>query len=194
MSVGGTVRHSMVFGEKLEMRRKITTAYGKNVIRIEDVVENQGFEAVPLMMLYHCNFGYPLVSGKSHLEAVEHKLTPKDPHSAEGIADWAKMSDPIHGYAEELFFHEIPADVDGMARVSIVSQEANLKVTMAYDPTTLPVLNQWKQMGEGEYVTGLEPGNCVPIGQSGNKENGMLRMIQPGEEVKFVIQIEIEEL
>ncbi len=194
LSVGGTVRHSMVFGEKLEMRRKITTAYGKNVIRIEDVVENQGFEAVPLMMLYHCNFGYPLVSGKSHLEAVEHKLTPKDPHSAEGIADWAKMSDPIHGYAEELFFHEIPADADGLARVSIVSKEANLKVTMAYDPTTLPVLNQWKQMGEGEYVTGLEPGNCVPIGQSGNKENGMLRMIQPGEEVKFVIQIEIEEL
>jgi hypothetical protein len=65
---------------------------------------------------------------------------------------------------------------------------------MAYDAENLPYLNQWKQMGEGEYVTGLEPGNCVPIGQSGNAQRGSLRMIEPGETVKFVLQIEIAEL
>ena len=193
LSVGGTVRHSMVFGEKLELRRKITTAYGKNVIRIEDVVENQGFEAVPLMMLYHCNFGYPAIGENAVLQAVEHKITPKDEHSAADIDAWNKMDAPIHGYAEELFYHEIPADSDGLARMSIVNPESGLKVTMAYDPATLPVLNQWKQMGEGEYVTGLEPGNCLPIGQSGNREKGMLRMIEPGEIVNFALQIEITE-
>ena len=65
---------------------------------------------------------------------------------------------------------------------------------MAYDPTTLPVLNQWKQMGEGEYVTGLEPGNCYPIGQKANAEKGMLRMIEPGETVNFALQIEVEDI
>ncbi|MBE6367726.1 MAG: DUF4432 family protein [Lentisphaerae bacterium] len=194
LSVAGVMRHTMVFGEKLELRRRITTAYGSNIIKIADTVENQGFAPVPLMMLYHCNFGYPAIGENAVLQAVEHKITPKDEHSAADIDAWNKMDAPIHGYAEELFYHEIPADSDGLARMSIVNPESGLKVTMAYNPATLPVLNQWKQMGEGEYVTGLEPGNCYPIGQKGNAQNGMLRMIEPGETVKFALQIEISEL
>ena len=194
LSVSGVVRHSMVFGEKLELRREIKTAYGKNLIEVNDSVENQGFAPVPLMMLYHCNFGYPLIDENAVLQALEHKITPQDEHSAADIADWAKLSAPVHGYAEELFYHEIAADKDGFARMSIVNLDVGMKVTIAYDPTTLPVLNQWKQMGEGEYVTGLEPGNCYPIGQKANAQNGMLRMIEPGETVNFAIRIEIEEL
>jgi len=194
LSAAGTVRHTMVFGEKLELRRKITTSYGKNVIRVEDTVENQGFAEVPLMMLYHCNFGYPVVDESAVLEAVEHKITPKDEHSAADIDNWNKFSAPIHGYAEELFFHEIPADKDGLSRISIANKAAGMRVTMAYDGTTLPFLNQWKQMGESEYVTGLEPGNCLPIGQDGNRERGTLQTIQGGETVKFTIQIEVEDL
>jgi len=193
LSVGGTMRHTMVFGEKLEIRRQIKTAYGKNIIQITDRVENQGFAPVPLMMLYHCNFGYPVVDEGAVLEAAEHKVTPKDAVSAADIDSWSKLIAPVHGYAEELFFHEIPTGQDGLARMSIVNQQLGLRVTMAYDPSTLPVLNQWKQMGEGEYVTGLEPGNCLPIGQSGNREKGMLRMIEPGEIVNFALQIEITE-
>ena len=193
LSVSGVMRHTMVFGEKLEIRRQISTAYGRNVIKVTDTVENQGFAPVPLMMLYHCNFGYPLVDENAVLEAVEHKVSPKDAHSAEGVALWDKMSAPVHGYAEELFFHEIPADGDGLSRIAINNPDCKLHVTMAYDPSTLPVLNQWKQMGEGEYVIGLEPGNCVPIGQKGNAERGSLRMIAPGENVKFTLQIEINE-
>ncbi len=192
LSVGGTMRHTMVFGEKLEIRRQIKTSYGRNVIEIVDSVENQGFAPVPLMMLYHCNFGYPTVDENAYLDAVDHKVTPKDEHSAKDIADWAKITAPIHGYAEELFYHEIHADADGFARISIVNPAAGMRVTMAYDPTTLPILNQWKQMGEGEYVIGLEPGNCCPIGQKANAEKGILRMIEPGETVNFALQIEVE--
>ena len=194
ISVGGTVRHTMTFGEKLELHRKITTAYNSNIIKIHDTVENQGFEAVPLMMLYHCNFGYPLISADAVLVAGEHKVTPKDAHSADDIAEWMNFSDPVHGYGEELFYHELAADADGFARMSIVNPACKLKVSMAYKPENLPVLNEWKQMGEGEYVVGLEPGNCLPIGQSANREQGRLRMIQPGETVEFDLQIEIEEL
>ena len=194
LSVAGTIRHTMAFGEKLEICRQIKTVHGKNVIVVKDTVENQGFAPVPLMMLYHCNFGYPAVDDGAFLDAVEHKVTPKDEISAKDIADWAKFTAPIHGYAEELFYHEIPADSDGFARMSIVNKAAGMKVTMAYDPTTLPVLNQWKQMGEGEYVTGLEPGNCYPIGQKANAEKGMLRMIEPGETVNFALQIEVEDI
>lgn len=194
LSVGGVMRHTMAFGEKLEVRRTISTAYGKNIIKVSDTVENQGFAPAPLMMLYHCNFGYPTVDENGYLEAVEHKLEPKDEAAAAGIDSWNKLSAPIHDYAEEVFFHTIPADADGLSRISIVNPDARLRVTMAYNSATLPYLNQWKQMGEGEYVIGLEPGNCVPIGQSGNAARGDLKMIEPGETVKFDFQIEISEI
>ena len=194
LQVGGTMRHSMVFGEKLELRRTVSTAYGKNVIEVRDTLENQGFEAVPMMMLYHCNYGYPLIDKNSYLDSVDHKVTPKDERSTADFANWNKMSEPIHGYSEEIFFHETPADADGFARISIVNPDLRLRVSMAYDPTTLPILNQWKQMGEGEYAIGLEPANCRAIGRKENEECGLLKMIEPGESVNFAIQIEVEEL
>ena len=78
--------------------------------------------------------------------------------------------------------------------MSIVNPAEKMQVTIAYDPATLPVLNHWKQMGEGEYVIGMEPGNCTPTGQSDNKKSGMLKMIEPGEVVEFNLQIEVTEL
>ena len=30
---------------------------------------------------------------------------------------------------------------------------------------TLPFLSEWKMIGEGEYVLGIEPGNCLPEGR-----------------------------
>lgn len=194
LSAAGTVRHTMTFGEKLEIRRQIKTAYNKNVIYVKDTVENQGFAPSPLMMLYHCNFGYPLVDENAVLEAVEHKVAAKDDHSKKDIANWAKLGAPQHGYGEEVFFHTIPADADGLSRLAIVNKAAGLRVTMAYDSATLPVLNHWKQLGEGEYVIGMEPGNCNPTGQTANAEAGTLKMIQPGEVVEFNLQIEVEEI
>ncbi|MBO5722910.1 MAG: aldose 1-epimerase family protein, partial [Lentisphaeria bacterium] len=194
LSVGGTIRHTMAFGEKLEIRRQIKTVHGKNVIMVRDTVENQGFAPVPLMMLYHCNFGYPLVDGNAYIKTVEHKVTGKDEASQADIANWSRLEAPTHGYAEEVFIHEIPADSDGLARMSIVNPAEKMQVTIAYDPATLPVLNHWKQMGEGEYVIGMEPGNCTPTGQSDNEKSGMLRMIEPGEVVDFKLQIEVIEL
>lgn len=194
LGAAGTVRHTMAFGEKLEMRRRILCTSGDNTIYLTDRLENQGFAPAPLMMLYHCNFGYPLVDAGARLEAVAHEVLPKDAAAASGIADWAKLEGPQPNYAEQVFIHRIPADADGFARMALVNPAAKLKLTVAYDTRTLPLLNQWKQMGQGEYVVGLEPGNCVPTGQSDNEKRGLLRMLAPGEVVEFNLRIGVEEL
>jgi len=61
MSMTGVVKHSMLFGPNLEMRRTISCTLGSSVIKIRDVVTNRGNTPCPHMFLYHCNFGYPLV-------------------------------------------------------------------------------------------------------------------------------------
>ena len=58
---------------------------------------------------------------------------------------------------------------------------------------TLPYLSQWKMIGEGEYVLGIEPGNCLPEGRPIEREAGRLVTLKPGESRKMVLEIGIVE-
>ena len=194
MEISGLVRHTMTFGEKIVMRRRVVCSSRENAIAVTDRIENQGYKPTPLMMLYHCNFGYPLLDDGARLEAREHRIEPKDETAAAGLADWMKMEAPQVGYAEQVLTHSIPADADGFARIHLVNPALGLKLTVAYEAAALPYLNEWKQMGQGEYVVGLEPGNCIPIGQTANAERGILRMLAPGETADFQIKVSVAEL
>ena len=108
--LSGRVRHSRVFGENLLLSRRISCFRGENTIIVEDEVENQGFAPSPFMLLYHMNFGWPLVSEKSELAAVEHRVTPQNVHAAEAVAVWNRVLAPREGFAEQVLYHEIPAD------------------------------------------------------------------------------------
>ena len=82
--VAGTVRQAKVFGECLLLHREITTQLGSNALVVRDVVENAGSRPEPLMLLYHCNFGYPIVSAGSRLYTSGGSVEPRDPTPAAG--------------------------------------------------------------------------------------------------------------
>ena len=44
------------------LRRKIETSLLEKSICVYDEIENQSFVKAPLMLLYHCNFGYPFLN------------------------------------------------------------------------------------------------------------------------------------
>ena len=62
LEVSGEMREAELFGENLVMRRKITSVYGQPSITVEDEVTNESFRDEPLMWMYHCNFGWPLLA------------------------------------------------------------------------------------------------------------------------------------
>jgi hypothetical protein len=61
MSITGTMKETQVFGPSLELKRTISGRVGQPLIRIRDEVINRGNTAAPHMLLYHLNFGWPLV-------------------------------------------------------------------------------------------------------------------------------------
>src|SRR5690606_24445420 len=61
MSLTGLMRQSQPLGLQLELRRTISARIGESVIRVHDVVTNCGSTPAPHMILYHFNFGWPLV-------------------------------------------------------------------------------------------------------------------------------------
>jgi hypothetical protein len=195
LTVSGKVIHSRVFGEDLVLTRKISVTAGCNTINIEDSVENTGFTEQPLMMLYHMNFGWPLVNENSFLSPVDgHSVTPQGDVAAAGLGNWDKMQLPTAGFAEQVFYHDIPADAEEMSAVSLINPDEKVKLTVGCRKAELPYIVQWKQMGLGEYVLGIEPGNCVPENQNGNRQKGILRTIAPGETVKHKVTVTLEKI
>ena len=86
LEVSGEMREAELFGENLVMRRKITSVYGQPSITVEDEVTNESFRDEPLMWMYHCNFGWPLLAEGAEVVIPSRKATPRDETTAADTA------------------------------------------------------------------------------------------------------------
>lgn len=191
LEITGKTVHSQVFGENLVTERTITARLGSPGFELRDRTENLGGSSAPLMQLYHMNFGWPLVGETMRLEAPEHEVAPRDEAAAAGLGDWETFPAPAKGFAEQVIYHDLPADADGFCTMKIVNPQFGPAVSLSYRKAELPILNHWRMAGEGDYVMGLEPGNCYPLGQAEFAKTGLLKHIEPGERVETVIRLGI---
>ncbi len=191
MEVTGTITHCRVFGEKLQTKRTIRTYMGMPEIEIIDRTENLGYEAMPFMQLYHMNFGWPLVDENSFIETIDHEVIGQNDYCRANLDKWNRFQEPTAGFREQVIYHDIPSDKDGMCDVKLVNPSRNLSVTVSFRKKELPYYVEWKMCGKGEYVWGIEPANCYPEGQNAIAERGMLRYIQPGEVVENYLKVKI---
>ena len=185
----GVIDEASIFGSKLHLERSIEITPGEPVITLQDTVRNSGGEAAPLMMLYHCNFGWPLVSPESELISPAQSISARDAAAEAGISEWNKMSEPTPAYAEQVFYHTLAPDSDTSTSQSaaLLNRPLGLGMEVRFDSATLTQLTEWKQMGYGDYVLGIEPGNCVPEGRVAARANHRLTMLAPGETKTFTL-------
>ena len=62
---------------------------------------------------------------------------------------------------------------------------------LPFDPATLPRLFQWRVMGEGHYVVGLEPGTLRIEGRQAAREAGDLVVLEPGAERRYDLHLRL---
>src|SRR5680860_525083 len=154
MWVQGKIREVKALGEKLELSRKISTFMDKPVIIIEDTVENIGFKDFPLMILYHMNFGFPLLDSTTKLILPKSVTAPKDEEAKKGIKNFNEFSEPVDNFNEQVFLHDIEADKEGNCSAALVNSEFNngegIGISIKFNKNNLPNLIQWKQVSSGE--------------------------------------------
>jgi len=192
--VEGEMRQARVFGENLRLTRRITVALGGNRIRLYDRVENLGATTSPLMILYHINLGFPFLDETSQLLTEAHAVEARDAVAEPGLGEWMRFQKPTAGYAEQVFYHDLPEDKNGWASAQLVNPARKLGLRVGFKKATLPNLVEWKMMGQGTYVLGLEPANCRAGGRSQERARGTLQTLQPGEQREFQVEIEVMEL
>ena len=189
MWVEGEVRHYKVFGADLVLRRRISTTLGSDVVSIADTIANAGTESAPLQILYHCNFGYPVVSADTELWLDTEHSEPRDEAAAPGFGEHTRFQPPTAGYAEQVFYHHPRAGEGGYAVAALVNGALHFGAYVRFRTAELPHLVQWKMMGERTYVVGLEPANCWVQGRAHDRQTGALQFLAPGERVSTHLQI-----
>jgi len=185
----GFVRESGLFKENLLLSRTIETRLGESIITITDHVKNEGHQASPLMMLYHINAGWPVVDEGSRLLLNSKSMKPRDAEAEKGVREATTFSLPVSGYREQVFFHDLRADDDGFATVLLMSSKAKLGLYARFRQKELPRYIEWKMVGEGTYVVGMEPANCGVGGRAKERAAGTLQFLEPGEERQFLVQL-----
>lgn len=191
LSVSGHMRESVLHGENLSLHRTIKTSLGAKSLHIQDVVENEGLQDQPLMLLYHINIGWPIIDKDSRFICNSSNVVAVGLRSKEKIGQHQHIQAPKNGEPEHLFFHDFKADGEGMTGCAIINPELELGVYLRYRRDQLSCFSQWKMMAESEYVVGMEPGNCNPVGRVKARKNGSLQILKPGERKETSLEIGI---
>lgn len=194
MKIRGTTEEGFLFGNKLRLVREISTILGQNKIYINDTIINFGNKPSPYAILYHMNFGYPLLSEDTELIIQPIKTEPQDSDAILGIKEYHRLTKPQSGFKEQVFLHTMKGNEYGETEAVLVNKNLGLSVTLKFNIKYLPYLIQWKMMGIGEYVLGLEPSNVPCKNRKTLKEENLLPTLLPGEIMSNQIELEINEL
>jgi len=189
------VREARLFGPSLEMHRTIRARSDCASISLRDRFVNTGARPAPLMVLYHINLGFPLLSEKAQLVLPSVKAEPRDADAADGAEKWAELHGPMTGYAEKVYFHTVKPGPDGVVTCALVNRRVGpgIGFRLRYRLEELPSLTQWKMLGDREYVLGVEPGNAKPMGRAEARKAGELVELAVGDEVEMGFEIDVVE-
>ena len=143
------------------------------------------------MMLYHINFGYPFLNESAEVFIPAVKSVPADLSYQDD--EFTRVEPPQAGYSERVFFHSLKADTSKSTMAGIFSTvgEGAFGVMIRFNRDELPMLTQWKQLGQQDYVMGLEPGTNTSRGVKTVSENEKVFMLAPGEVKTHEIEIKI---
>jgi hypothetical protein len=199
ISLKGRMREAKAMFENLALARSIETKLGSPGFSVHDRIINNGFEAQPLMMLYHINFGFPLLSPGARVIGPITETVPRDEEAEKdrGVDECLGYPGPVQGYREKVFFHTLASGDDGSTFIALVNPDCgdgtSLGVVIRFNKKELPIFTQWKLPRKGFYVTGLEPGTAVPLGRGVLRERGDLPMIDGQAEYSITIDFEMVE-
>lgn len=188
--IHAVVNQSSIFGEKLKMKRSIMCSKKINKIVIKDEIENEGDESTPLMILYHINIGYPLLSEESQLYIPSVRVRGRTKEAQNNLNQWNEITEPQKNYEERCYYHEFKSR-DGVA--AIYNPKLQKGLSISYDTEVLGYFTEWKLLGHKDYVLGLEPGNCHPDGRDLMRKEGTLKFIEPKEKITYRVQLDFIE-
>lgn len=198
MSITGKMIQSTVFGPHLELKRTISATLGEPHIQIHDEVTNLGNTPAPHMLLYHFNFGWPLVDEGAEISWKGDWEAPNEQsreifNSGNNFKKCLPPADEHRGDGEAVAFIDSTPDKEGRCHCGVTNPSIGLGVNMEFQKAQFPWLTNWQHWGKKEYVTALEPCTNPPIGQAAAREKDTLTILEVGETKEYDTRLTVKE-
>lgn len=195
IAVTGVVEETRFHFLKARLTSTVATRVGEAGLRIRDTVENLSAGPAEIQMLYHINFGQPILEAGSRFVAPVKTVVPRNARAAEGIAAWDRYAAEAAGYEEQVYFLELLGAKDGATRALLKNAQGTRGVGMHFNLQQLPYFTLWKNTAAAAdgYATGLEPGVNFPNPRTYEGRQGRIVRLAPGGEASFELRLEVHQ-
>lgn len=192
IALTGVVEETRFHFSKLRLTSTVTTKAGEATLQIRDVVENFSGSPAEIQMLYHTNFGQPLLDPGSAFVAPVKTVVPRNDRAADGMETWNTYAPEVAGYAEQVYFLELLTGEDGKTHTLLKNAEGTRGVSILLDKGQLPCYTLWKNTTASAdgYVTGLEPGTNFPNPRTFEGQQGRVVRLAPDATTAFDLVME----
>lgn len=195
VEVVGTMREVSVHGTDMDLTRTYRFRPGTASFSIHDVLTNRGFADAPVFLLYHFNVGYPVVDDGAVVIAPPHEAVAFDAPSAASLDHHLAIDGPSATAAGEVFELALKPPTGAWSTVGVVNERfaptGGLGLTVSYRPAQLPRLWEWRMLGQGRYVVGLEPSTVGLRGRAIECADGAVAMLAPGGSRTFDLSVRV---
>jgi len=181
----GVVTQGTVFGEHLELTRRIEIKAGTNDIKLTDRVINRSFYRTPHMYCYHINVGHPvLADGSRYLAPVRDVVWAAhagDDYKKQNVG-YHTLPAPQMQFHEQVWQHEMEADANGEVPVALVNDKLGIGFEVVTRKDQFPCMYEWQNLQAGQYAFGIEPATNHVLGHGTARERGELIWLEHSEE------------
>ncbi|MEC9331226.1 MAG: aldose 1-epimerase family protein [Verrucomicrobiota bacterium] len=191
--IRGKVNEVSFYGPNLSIWTEISTIPGSSAFRISDVLTNHGTFDEEFQIIYHANFGRPLLGEGAKLLTASKKIVPFNKNAAKAISEQETYAPPTKGFTEEVFKIYPKSDDKGKATALLLNPKGDRGVSISWPVQQLPYLTQWKNTAAETtgYVTGVEPGTGFPHNRNYERKYGRVPKLAPGKSRSFELDFEI---
>jgi hypothetical protein len=191
--IRGLVEERMFYGPKLSLQTDISTELGSNSFRIEDGITNHSAYDQEFQIIYHANFGAPLLGAGSRFSGAIASVRSFNKHAAKNVKTFSEYSGPQPGFIEQVYCIKPLSGRDGRSEMMLQNAKGDCGVSLVFPTEHLPCVTLWKNLAaksEG-YVTGIEPGTSYPYTRRLEREAGRVPKLRPNESRQFTIDFAI---
>ena len=192
IAVSGVVNETRVAGNNLRMRTTVRTQVGSPAMTVTDEIINLSAEPAELQLLYHINFGVPLLASGAKVVLPVKKAAPSDAAAAASLPEWNIYGKDTPGPNQVCFFFDLLADAANQTQTLLRSAAGGRGVSLKFDKSQLPCFTIWKcqrAIADG-YLASFEPAINFPNRRSFEKQQGRVAVFAPGETRRFEVTIE----
>lgn len=192
ITLTGAVDETRFLIHALRLTTSLTVHADRPRISWSDSVKNLSDRPATTQMLYHVNFGPPLLGPGAELVADVEEIAPRDAAAAADVRSWNRYGGPQPGRGEDVHFMRLRPNAAGRAAAMLVSPDSHHAARLSWRAAELPCFTLWKNQGglADGYVTGLEPGTNYPNPRSFEETQGRVVPLAPHASVSFDLAIE----